>query len=162
MGEAGENEEHNRLRMVFHAWSILKFNFRINFLHYNISKPTLHDSYQTQILVSEIKSKSPDAYFVVRALESGADPNAIVGKHLERALHRAARKGNSKIVEYLIQAGADINALNGRHQTPLIVATDSKRTDSAYIKVVRFLAQHRDAKIEIADVGGNTALLNGM
>jgi hypothetical protein len=161
----GEDEnnspEQSRLRTMIHAWAILKLNIHMNYFNYKIDKPTSYDSTQTQILANEIKSRNPDTFFVVRALETGADPNVIIGKHIERALHRAARKGNVKIVEYLVQAGADINALNGRHQTPLIVATDTKRTDKAYIDVVRFLARHRDANIEIADVGGNTALLNG-
>ena len=157
----GENEQSNGLRTLMHGWSVFKLNFRMVFLNYNIEKHKTYNDEKTELLVSELKAATPDTFFVVRALEGGADPNVIMGQGLERPLHRAAKKANVKIVRYLVEAGADINALTGRHQTPLIIATDSKRTDSAYLKVIRYLANHRSAKIDIADVGGNTALLNG-
>eukprot|EP00602_Paraphysomonas_sp_CaronLab_P002416 CAMPEP_0185033292 /NCGR_PEP_ID=MMETSP1103-20130426/22080_1 /TAXON_ID=36769 /ORGANISM="Paraphysomonas bandaiensis, Strain Caron Lab Isolate" /LENGTH=417 /DNA_ID=CAMNT_0027569507 /DNA_START=234 /DNA_END=1487 /DNA_ORIENTATION=+ len=131
-------------------------------MHYSLKHPLKYDAYQTGILAEELAHKKPDVYFCVRALENGADPNAIIGDGLERPLHRAAKKGSPKIIEYLLQAGADINAVNARNQTALIIASDTKRVDSGYIGVIRFLCRFPGSKIEARDVGGNTPLLNAI
>lgn len=129
---------------------------------YDLRLPKKFDPIQTKLLASECLSRVPSLMHCIEYLEKGADPNAIIGEGLMRPLHAVAKKSNVLLVQCLVDAGAEINAQNGRNQTPLILASDSIITDSSYIAVIRYLAQRADSKIDLRDVGGNTALLNGI
>lgn len=129
---------------------------------YALRLPGEYDSTQTNLLATECLSKIPSAIHCLEYLERGADPNAIIGDGLLRPLHAVARKANVLLLQCLVEAGADINAQNARNQTPLILACDSSRTDSSYLSVIRYLVRRPDSKLNLRDVGGNTALLNGI
>mmetsp|Transcript_16403 Transcript_16403/g.24719 ORF Transcript_16403/g.24719 Transcript_16403/m.24719 type:complete len:434 (+) Transcript_16403:94-1395(+) len=146
-------------RRVIH---VVSNNARMEYLYYDLKLPLNHNSDQTAVLADELSHKKPDIYFCVRALERGADPNAIIGDGLERPIHRAAKKASPKVIEYLLRAGADVNALNSRNQTALIIASDTKRVDGGYIAVIRLLCRYPGSKLEARDIGGNTPLLNGI
>jgi ankyrin repeat protein len=129
---------------------------------YELKLTKKFDPIQTKLLASECLAKVPSLMYCIDYLEKGADPNAIIGDGLMRPLHAVAKKSNVLLVQSLVDAGADINAQNGRNQTPLIIASDSIITESSYIAVIRYFARRANCKIELRDVGGNTALLNGI
>jgi hypothetical protein len=129
---------------------------------YKLKLPKTYNSHSSHILATECNSKDPNLYLCIRAIEKGADPNIIIGPELTRPLHAVVRRAKVLLVRYLVEAGADINALNGRNQTPLIVATDTQRTDYNYMSVIHYLSHHRSIKLNLSDVGGNTALLNAI
>jgi ankyrin repeat protein len=72
-------------------------------------------------------------------------------------LHWCARKGHYLALKYLLKGGADVNSLNSRHQTPLILACDTRR--SSNVNVVNIILKQPNVKLNIRDVGGSTALM---
>ena len=58
------------------------------------------------------------------ALDLGADINAA-NEAGDTALHRAAAKGSTKLVEFLVERGARLDVENKRGQTPLAIASRS-------------------------------------
>lgn len=122
---------------------------------------TFNNDY-TQMLISLCKSRNADTVSVLHCLENGADPNVEWGKTLDRPLHAFSRQGNYMVMKYLVQAGADINALNGMVQTALMNACDTTRTDRGQLNVIRYLLSVPRVKVDVVDVGGNTALLNAI
>jgi ankyrin repeat protein len=156
--QGDENEERNFIQL----WRQFKAVVLFAVGQYDLKLPKKFDPIQTKLLASECLAKVPSLMHCIDYLEKGADPNAIIGDGLMRPLHAVAKKSNSLLVQSLVSAGADINAQNGRNQTPLILASDSVITDSSYIAVIRYLARRADSKIDLRDVGGNTALLNGI
>lgn len=55
-------------------------------------------------------------------LTKGADPNQLVGTHVQRILHRAASKGNFGLMQLLIDSRADVNAEDKNGKRPLHLA----------------------------------------
>jgi ankyrin repeat protein len=155
-------QKEKRQRSLLHSWKLFKTATLFALGQYDLKLQREFDPIQTNQLASECLSKAPSLMHCLECLENGADPNAIIGEGLLRPLHAVARKFNVMLIQCLIAAGADINAQNGRNQTALIIASDSEVTDSSYLSVIRYLARRRDSKINLRDVGGNTALLNGI
>ena len=95
-------------------------------------------------------------------LRLGADPNYCTGERMSNnILHLLVRRGSFECVQCLIAAGADTNATNGFNQTPLILASDTTRTDDS-VKIVRLLLLQKNRKIEFRDSGGNSALMGAI
>ena len=44
---------------------------------------------------------------------AGANPNAVVDRAQSRPLHAVIRRGDPRLVDYLLQAGADVNGVDG-------------------------------------------------
>jgi hypothetical protein len=165
MGETGQEREAKRdplSQSVIQTWKHTKLMTLLLTRQYEFQHPRAYEPLQSNILATECLSKYPNLLTCVEALERGADPNVVIADGLMRPLHLVAKKSNVLLVECLIAAGADINAQNGRNQTPLILASDSTISDSSYLAVIRYLAHRRDSRINLRDVGGNTALLNGI
>jgi ankyrin repeat protein len=72
-----------------------------------------------------------------RLLNEGADINGIYND--ETALHAAVRRGNRKMLAFLIDAGADVNALDRFEKTPLMTAcgSGSKRTTVIVLDLIQ-------------------------
>jgi len=69
---------------------------------------------QTEEVVDTVKSQDADALYL--ALIDGSDPNQVDIAHGLPAIAWAAAKGNTEIVELLLDGGADVNASNAdRH-----------------------------------------------
>jgi Ankyrin repeats (3 copies) len=86
--------------------------------------------------------------------EFGSIHNA--DKYGQRELHRAAAKGNLKLVKWLVEKKADINAKDHYGHTALHEAADY-----GALKVVRFLVEN-NADVNAVDIFGNTALQKAM
>lgn len=166
LGDSYEDENdknlNNTRENLITSWKQIKRFVFFAIGQYSLQLPKEYNPIQTNLLATECLSKVPSVIDCLEYLEHGADPNAIIGDGLLRPLHAVARKANVLLLQCLVEAGADINAQNARNQTPLIVASDSARTDSSYISVIRYLARRPDSKINLRDVGGNSALLNGI
>lgn len=75
-------------------------------------------------------------------------------------LLRAARRSNSKLVQYLIEAGDNIDARDRQGMTPLMWAfkiANVRRADSSRFDMAKYLIDH-DANVLIRDNKGNRAL----
>ena len=92
-----------------------------------------------------------DLEAVKKAIESGADVNAI-GGYGRTPLFVAARNGNLGIVRLLLEHGADVNAANKYGRTPLYVASQGDN-----LEVVKELLKH-GADVNAADKYGSTPL----
>jgi Ankyrin repeats (many copies) len=73
-----------------------------------------------------------------------------------RGLHRAASKGNLKLVKWLVEKKADINAKDHYGQTALHEAAYE-----GHLKIVRFLVEN-NADVNVLNIFGTTALKNAM
>ncbi|CAG9329631.1 unnamed protein product [Blepharisma stoltei] len=77
----------------------------------------------------------------------------------DSAFHRAAKSGNSRLIECFIKAGANVNLQTKRSDAPLYLAAQSNHLDS-----ISLLLQN-GADPNMKNSGGNTALhvasLNG-
>jgi ankyrin repeat protein len=162
MSAEAETDNESEQRGLLHSWKQFKTAALFAIGQYDLHLQKEFDPIQTKLLAAECLSKAPSLIHCIEYLEKGADPNAIIGEGLLRPLHAVARKCNVFLVQCLVAAGADINAQNGRNQTALMIASDSEVTDSSFLSVIRYLAHRRDSKINLRDVGGNTALLNGI
>eukprot|EP00603_Paraphysomonas_imperforata_P006924 CAMPEP_0114424252 /NCGR_PEP_ID=MMETSP0103-20121206/6594_1 /TAXON_ID=37642 ORGANISM="Paraphysomonas imperforata, Strain PA2" /NCGR_SAMPLE_ID=MMETSP0103 /ASSEMBLY_ACC=CAM_ASM_000201 /LENGTH=620 /DNA_ID=CAMNT_0001592991 /DNA_START=82 /DNA_END=1944 /DNA_ORIENTATION=- len=137
-------------------------------VHYKLqvdpSKLHDRDKEQTSILKEEVTSNSPDLMRVVQCLERGADPNTVLDRSQAKPLHAVIRRGDARLVDFLLQAGADVNCTDARNQTPLAKACDSQRVDRGYLQMVETLLAHPDISkgLEYRDAGSNTALLNAI
>ena len=77
-------------------------------------------------------------------LDAGANVNQIDGKDGSTPLHKAAERGLSKKVEWLLVHGADINLQDHAGETALHCATDH-----GHVKTVKLLVNHgADLKIK--------------
>jgi hypothetical protein len=95
-------------------------------------------------------------------LRLGADPNYCTRERMSNnILHLLVRRGSFECVQCIIAAGADTNATNGFNQTPLILASDTTRTDDS-VKIVRLLLSQKNRKLEFRDSGGNSALIGAI
>ncbi len=83
--------------------------------------------------------------------EHKADVNSSDGLR-RKAIHYAAVRGNTGIIEYLLQHGADINSLDGNGSTALHLAAARGNTG-----IIEYLLQ-RGADINSLDKNGNTTL----
>lgn len=156
------NNNNNRTINYFNHFNHFKSFILLSLNKYTFQLKQQYNILQTNILSFECLSNEPNLFNCIEALENGADPNAIIGDGLMRPIHAIAKKANVLLIQCLILAGADINAQNGRNQTALLIASDSIRTDSGYIAVIKYLSHRKNSKINLRDVGGNTALLNGI
>lgn len=109
-------------------------------------------------------SRSGDYEGAKRALEAGANVNFREGKAFfdgakasfesgYTALHYAAERGNTKIVQLLVENGADINAKNDFGNTPLLLAINFSMKDT----VVYLLANGADVNVRNKDGAGAIA-----
>ena len=64
----------------------------------------------------------------------------------------ATEKGNSEVVEYLIEKGANVNAKNNCRNTPLLIAVTNGHT-----AIAKMLIDH-DCNLELKNKSGKTAL----
>ncbi|KAG2464607.1 PSD10 ATPase, partial [Polypterus senegalus] len=67
-------------------------------------------------------------------LENGADPNAT-DKFESTPLHRAAAKGNFRLIQLLLKHGASTNIQDSEGNTPLHLACDEERGEAAKLLV---------------------------
>ena len=67
-------------------------------------------------------------------------------------LHNATEKGNSEVVEYLIEKGANVNAKNNSRNTPLLIAVTNGHT-----AIAKMLIDH-DCNLELKNKSSKTAL----
>jgi truncated hemoglobin YjbI len=75
---------------------------------------------------------------VVRALvKGGADVNAAEGVKRCTALHMAARRGNVKVAEALLDCGAEVDPRDSLGETPLRRAVNCGKTEVAALLVAR-------------------------
>ena len=98
-------------------------------------------------------SRAGDHSAVQRALDQGADVQAVFGKASATALHQACCYGHSKIIRALLAAGAKTDAKTLGGQTPLYWACTQGRVDA-----IRILVLEADANIEAKENDGSTAL----
>jgi ankyrin repeat protein len=87
---------------------------------------------KSRALVEAIAADGDDVFQVIKAVQEGADPNAlIVFEGVEMAfLHYAARLGRSAIVGYLLVAkGVDPNCRDPAGRTPLHLAAENGYID---------------------------------
>ena len=78
-------------------------------------------------------------------LEHGADPNWVVEKDGNTALHLAVKNTNVEIIELLLQKGANLKIINNDNYTPLALALKISNTDIYQIIVEE---HNKQAKIE--------------
>ncbi|XP_055375684.1 ankyrin-1 [Condylostylus longicornis] len=85
-------------------------------------------------------------------LQHKADPNRKIYNTGETVLHVAAKMGNVKVVEILLQAGSEINTTNNKGQTPLMTAISNGNEEVAFYLLTK------EAKINLQDDQGFTAI----
>ncbi len=102
-----------------------------------------------RVLFQAINLRGPEA--VKEVLANSADVNAI-NEYGQTALHWAADKGFTDIVQLLLENGANANAVGFCHQTPL---HDAARR--GYIDIARLLLEN-NANIDAVDNCENTPL----
>jgi hypothetical protein len=83
--------------------------------------------------------RAPGASRIVRALIQTGSPdiNAAHGVKRCTALHMAARRGNPRIIEALLDAGADIEARDSMGDTPLRRAVNCAKIEAAELLLAR-------------------------
>ena len=96
-------------------------------------------------------------------IEAGADPRQR-DKAGRTALHHAAKmREGASIVELLMRTGADVNARSndGGQHTPLLCAVENyiEGQDRQEAELIIRVLVHLGAEVNIADAGGNTALV---
>ena len=97
-----------------------------------------------------------DADKVDRALNNGADKNAIYKPYGWPALYWATHKENTEMVSILLEKGAEVNAKNSGGSTALI-----KASLNGHAEVVRMLLNN-GADVNVKDDTGTTALFSAI
>ncbi|XP_062440590.1 26S proteasome non-ATPase regulatory subunit 10 isoform X2 [Rhea pennata] len=105
------------------------------------------------------------AQIAIMLLENGADPDAT--DHFESTpLHRAAAKGNLKMIQILLRHNASVNIQDSEGNTPLHLACDEERVDEAKLLVSHGASIHIENKEELTPLkvakGGLGAILKRM
>jgi len=150
------------IRLLF---KFLRSILRICQIYYGLYDPKIvaEDGYNhnaSALLLQVCSRRLISVFNIVNLLEVGGDPDTVSERNGQTLLHLLCRKGNYLGVLYLIKAGADINKVNNFHQTPIMLASDTKRVESH--KIVELLAKQPNIKIEVRDSGGNTALMSAI
>jgi truncated hemoglobin YjbI len=86
----------------------------------------------------------PDAGQIVRVLlqRTSAQVNAVHGSKRCTALHMAARRGNTVVIEALLDGGADIEARDSVGETPLRRAVNCDKVEAAKLLLARGANPH--------------------
>ena len=128
---------------------------------YDVKIPKKYSREATAQIVNLFDIKKLNLVRMINLLEAGANPNALIAHRFYQSLvHAAVRKFNLRAVHYLIEFGANVNILNTRHQSPLMIACDTKVPHS--INIVRYLLTIPGIDINCRDAGGNSALVNAI
>ena len=128
---------------------------------YEIKFPEKYTPEASEMLLTAFQTKRLNLTRICNLLEAGGNPNTHFTDNFQQSLlHAAVRKMNLRAVRYLIDAGADVNALNTRHQTPLMLACDTKIKHG--IHIVRYLVRCKGVNLHVRDAGGNSALVNAI
>lgn len=111
----------------------------------------------TEILQTAMSDGDDNLQKIIRWVESGGDlqwrtPNGWT------LLHLAAQRGNEKMVRFLLGHGAEIESLDTRHETPLMLACDTRwvALRMSPSTVARLLDSGANPNVE--DIDGITAL----
>ena len=91
-------------------------------------------------------SRAGDHPAVQRALDQGADVQAVFGEKSSTPLHEACYCGYLKIIRTLLAAGAKTEAKAQRGQTPLIWACFA-----GHVEVIRILVLEAGANVKAQD-----------
>lgn len=88
---------------------------------------------------------------VMHLVEGGADVNDVSGEQTPLVL--ALNRGNSEVIDYLLEHGVDVNARDRWERTPIFYATDASQIEK--------LAA-RGADMNAVDRWGETAIFNAI
>lgn len=109
------------------------------------------DATNEKLLVASI-SKTGNLEEVIKALNEGANPNAMSSDNGQTALMYSALNGFKEMAIELLKRNAEINLVNNNLETALMLAVQHDR-----LEMVQLLLDY-GADISITNINGRTAL----